>query len=207
MENTKEEMQIKRLFVGSLHTNCYIIKNGDKACVVDPGGDAEKILAHISGLKVSEILLTHGHFDHMMVADEIRRATGAKIYVSLEDKSMLQNSSTSLYEGFNGSAEGFVPLIAVETYSDTVRAANIEFEVIKTPGHSPGSVCLYADGELISGDTLFAGAIGRTDFGSYDDIMRSIWRLMLLDDEVKVHPGHGFSTTIGRERNENPFLR
>ncbi len=200
-------MEIKRIFVGALHTNCYVVSCGDEACVVDPGGDEEKILAKISGLNVTKILLTHGHFDHIMAADAVRKRTGARIYISREDESMIKSADTSLYGGFRGSDEGFSPLSADEVYSDTVTVGSVEFEVIKTPGHSPGSISLYGEGELISGDTLFAGSIGRTDYGSFDEIMHSLWRLMLLDDEVRVHPGHGFSTTIGKERNENPFLR
>lgn len=206
MEETK--IEIKRLFVGALHTNCYILREGDEACVVDPGGDAEKIISRLSGFKVSKILLTHGHFDHFMAAAAVKEATGARIFVSAEDEYMLRSADASLYYGFTGSGEGFSPVTADEIYSDTVRIGTSDYEVIKTPGHSPGSVSLYCGNCLISGDTLFAGAIGKIDPSlSYDDIMRSVWKLMLLDDEVRVHPGHGFSTTIGKERNENPFLR
>lgn len=200
-------MEIKRLFVGKLHTNCYIITSGGETCIIDPGDEEEKILRHTAGLNVTKILLTHGHFDHIMAADGLRKKTGAKIYISREDEQMTKNPNINLYSDFNNSDEGFVPFEADAIYSDSVTVGDTEFEVIETPGHSEGSICLYADGELISGDTLFAGAIGRTDYGSYDKIMRSIWKLMLLDDSVKVHPGHGFSTTIGTERNENPFLR
>lgn len=200
-------MEIKRLFVGKLHTNCYIITCGNETCIIDPGDEEEKILRHTVGQNVTKILLSHGHFDHIMAADAIRKKTGAKIYISREDEPMTKNPNINLYTDFNNTAEGFSPFEADEIYSDTVTVGDTEFEVIKTPGHSNGSICFYADGELISGDTLFAGAIGRTDYGSYDEIMRSVWKLMLLDDDVRVHPGHGFSTTIGTERNENPFLR
>ncbi len=200
-------MEIKRLFVGNLHTNCYIITCGEETCVIDPGDECEKILAHTVGKNVTKILLTHGHFDHIMAADSLRKATGAKIYVSREDEPMLKNPNINLYFDFNHTNDGFISFDADEIYADTVTVGDTEFEIIKTPGHSNGSICLYADKELISGDTLFAGAIGRTDYGSYDEIMRSVWHLMLLDDDVRVHPGHGFSTTIGTERNENPFLR
>lgn len=200
-------MKIKRLFVGALHTNCYIIECGSEACVVDPGGNADKILKHLEGKNVSKILLTHGHFDHILAAEDIRKATGAKLYISREDEEMLSDPYKNLYADFQKTTDGFSPLSADAVYSDAVTVGDTEFEVIKTPGHSKGSVCFYSGGELISGDTLFAGAIGRTDFGNYDEIMSSIWKLMLLEDDVKVHPGHGFSTTIGTERNENPFLR
>lgn len=200
-------MEIKRLFVGKLHTNCYIITCGNETCIVDPGDEEEKILAHTAGKNVTKIILTHGHFDHIMAADAVRKATGAKIYISCEDEPMTENPDINLYSDFMHTKEGFLPFRADETFGETLRVGDTEFEVIKTPGHSSGSVCLYADNELISGDTLFAGAVGRTDYGSYDEIMRSVWKLMLLDDEVRVHPGHGFSTTIGTERRENPFLR
>lgn len=201
------KMKIKRLFVGELHANCYILECDGDTCIVDPGADAEKILKHTEGKTVSKILLTHGHFDHIMAAASVREATGAKIYVSREDEEMLADPYKNLYADFSKTTEGFVPFSADEVYSDEINVGSTKIEVIKTPGHSKGSICLFGDGELLSGDTLFSGAIGRTDYGSFDEIMRSIWKLMLLDDEVKVHPGHGFSTTIGIERNENPFLR
>lgn len=200
-------MKIKRIFVGDLHTNCYIVECEGETAVIDPGSDGEKILAHADGKPISKIFLTHGHFDHILAANYIKSKTGAKLYISEEDAMLLSDSEKNLYKEFSKDENGFTPVEADFFYNDTVKLGNTEFEVIKTPGHSSGSICLYADGELFSGDTLFAGSIGRTDRGNFDEIMHSLWKLMLLDDDVKVHPGHGFSTTIGKERNENPFLR
>lgn len=200
-------MEIKRIFVGELHTNCYIIECKGETAVIDPGSDGEKILAHTGGKPVSKIFLTHGHFDHILAANYLKKETGAKLYISEDDATLLQDSEKNLYAEFNRGSEGFLSVEPDYFYNDTVTLGDTEFEVIKTPGHTNGSICLYGDGELFSGDTLFAGSIGRTDRGSFDEIMRSLWKLMLLDDETKVHPGHGFSTTIGKERNENPFLR
>lgn len=200
-------MIIKRIFVGDLHTNCYIVECEGETAIIDPGSDGEKILAHTDGKPISKIFLTHGHFDHILAANYIKNKTGAKLYISEDDAMLLKDSEKNLYTEFCKHEKGFEPIEADFFYDETVKLGDTEFEVIKTPGHSSGSICLYADGELFSGDTLFAGSIGRTDRGSFDEIMHSLWKLMLLDDDVKVHPGHGFSTTIGKERNENPFLR
>lgn len=199
-------MNIKRLFVGPLHTNCYLLEHGGSACVIDPGGDAPKILAKVGAQRVDKIILTHGHFDHMLSAKALRQATGAPIYVSQKDAPLLKDPALSLYDDMHLD-EAFPAVEADAFFTESITLCGIHFEVIETPGHTDGSVSLYADGELFSGDTLFAGSIGRHAEEKADVIMRSLWKLMLLDDDVRVHPGHGFSTTIGQERAENPFLK
>lgn len=199
-------MNIKRLFVGPLHTNCYLLDGEGGMCVIDPGGDAEKILSKIAESSLEKIVLTHGHFDHMMAAKALHQATGAKVYISEKDAPLLKDSALSLYEDMHLS-EPFPALEADAFFEESITLCGVNFEVIETPGHTEGSVSLYGDGELFSGDTLFCGSIGRHAEKNSDIMMRSLWKLMLLDDDVRVHPGHGFSTTIGQERAENPFLR
>ena len=128
------------------------------------------------------------------------------VYISQKDAALLMDPALSLYDDIH-SQKPF-PALEPDAFLDkSISLCGINFEVIETPGHTEGSVSLYADGELFSGDTLFSGSIGRHDEENSDVIMRSLWKLMLLDDDVRVHPGHGFSTTIGQERADNPFLR
>lgn len=199
-------MEIKRVFVGELYTNCYIVESETEVCVIDPGDNIEKILKHTKDKKIAKIILTHGHFDHIMAADKIRKISGAKIYISKEDACMLKDADKNLYNEFKKVNNGFLPIEPDCFFEDKVDICGYEFDVIKTPGHSDGSICLYFDKDLFSGDTLFEGTIGRCDYGDYNKIKESLKKLMILDDDVKVHPGHGFSTTIGKERAENPFI-
>lgn len=200
-------MEIKRVITGALQTNCYIVENDCHACVIDPGDDCDVILAQIKGLTLDKIILTHGHFDHFMAAEELKNATGAKLYVSKEDSPMLSDYKKSLYDMLGIEESGFKPVTLDFFIGDKIDICGEVFEVLKTPGHSSGSICLLKDNILFSGDTLFAGSIGRYDHGSYDEIMHSLWELMLLEDDVAVLPGHGDITTIGNERKTNPFLR
>ncbi len=199
-------MNIEKIVVGALGTNTYIVRDNDLISVIDPGGNSDEILNRIKGGTLDKILLTHGHFDHIQAADEIRRKTGAKIYISLEDSSMTKDYDKSLYSMLGMGNNGFTSFIADFFYDEEIYICQNKFKVIKTPGHSSGSVCFLCDNILFSGDTLFCGSIGRFDYGNYDTIMNSLSKLMLLDDGVMVYPGHGDTTTIGRERRDNPFL-
>lgn len=199
-------MNIKKLTVGMLGTNCYILKGSDSVCVIDPGADADEILLATEGATVDKILLTHGHFDHFMAAENLKSKTGAKIYVSREDSGKLDDFTGSLYDILGIGDKGFIGAKADCFYEDVIELSGEVFRVLKTPGHSEGSICLLSDKILFSGDTLFKRSIGRYDRGNYQDIMHSLKNLMLLDDDTLVLPGHGDSTTIGEERISNPFL-
>jgi glyoxylase-like metal-dependent hydrolase (beta-lactamase superfamily II) len=202
--------------VGMLQCNCSIVgdpRTGD-AVVVDPGDDVDVVLAALRrhGLTCRAIVNTHTHIDHVGANHELRQATSARL--------MLHEADLPLYDHLPLQAEflrlGTAPVrAAVDEHiqqGDRVRAGACDLEVLHTPGHTPGSLCFHLDGPapvLFSGDTLFAGSIGRTDLwgGDYDQEIASIrTRLLALDDRTRVIAGHGPETTIGRERQRNPFL-
>jgi len=204
----------KILPVGPLQCNCSVI--GDEttreAMVIDPGDDIEDIVAILDAhkLQVKQIVITHAHIDHVGGAMKLRARTGAPILLNQNDYALLKMLDVQ------ASWLGMRPPGAVEIESDlkhdqTLEAGALAAKVIHTPGHTEGSVCLYFAPQklLIAGDTLFARSIGRTDLpgGSFQKIMRSLHeRVLSLPDETAVIPGHGPATTIGEEREENPFL-
>ncbi|MDY0340706.1 MAG: MBL fold metallo-hydrolase [Coriobacteriia bacterium] len=202
-------MRIARLTLGPLDTNCWLVDDGagGPSLVVDPADEAEAILSAVDGASVEAVVLTHGHFDHIAAAREVCAATGAPLLVHAADAAGLTSAA-----GTGGAMFGLdvtaPPADRVLEDGDTVRAGDLTLVVIHTPGHTPGSICLSESGHLLSGDTLFAGSIGRTDFpgGDMAAMRRSIGRLASLSDDVRVYPGHGPETTIGRERRVNPFF-
>jgi hydroxyacylglutathione hydrolase len=204
----------KVLPVGPLQCNCSII--GDEgtreAMVIDPGDEIDDILQIVKqhGLKVKQIVVTHAHIDHVGGAMKLKKLTGAPILLNQNDQALLKMMDVQ------AAWVGMMPpgKIAIDQSlgdADRLRVGNLEATVMHTPGHTEGSICLYfpAEQKLIAGDTLFAGSIGRTDLpgGSFDKIMDSLkGRVLALPDETIVVPGHGPETTIGEERESNPFL-
>jgi hydroxyacylglutathione hydrolase len=200
--------------VGPLQCNCSVI--GDEgtreAMVIDPGDDIDDVLALICkhGLTVKHIVITHAHIDHVGGAMKLRRFTGAPVLLNQNDYALLRMlDAQATWIGM--ATPERVEVDHTITSGDKVRAGSLEASVIHTPGHTEGSVCLYfpAQKKLIAGDTLFAGSIGRTDLpgGSFQKIMSSLRESVLaLPDETLVVPGHGPQTTIGEERQSNPFL-
>lgn len=200
------------LTVGSLAVNCYIIgsKKDNKAIVIDAGGDHEEILNTLKkhNLTLQFIINTHAHFDHVGGVRPLQDLTGAKFLLHREDIVLLNY--------LNNQTDAFglpsIPMPKVDrplVDNEEVLIGNEVIRVIHTPGHSPGSVCFLINHAVFAGDTLFAGSIGRTDIygGSYDKIINSIkTRLFTLDDHVIVYPGHGTFTTIGEEKQHNPFF-
>jgi glyoxylase-like metal-dependent hydrolase (beta-lactamase superfamily II) len=203
------------LAVGPLQCNCSII--GDEttreAMVIDPGDDIEDILSLIAkhNLQVKQIVITHAHIDHVGGAMKLRAATGAPILLNQNDYALLK--MLDMQAAWVGMAfPGKVEIDQNLRQSDVLKAGPLAASVIHTPGHTEGSVCLYFSGEkkLIAGDTLFAGSIGRTDLpgGSFEKIIRALHeKVLALPDETIVVPGHGPLTTIGEERENNPFLK
>jgi hydroxyacylglutathione hydrolase len=201
--------------VGLLQCNCSVIgdKTSREAIVIDPGDDIQDVLALVRkhNLQVKQIVVTHAHIDHVGGAMKLRTATGAPILLNQNDYALLKMLDVQA-AWIGVPTPGKVEVDHSLGQADTVKAGALEANVIHTPGHTEGSICLYfpADKKLIAGDTLFAGSIGRTDLpgGSYEKIIRSLHNQVLaLPDETVVVPGHGPMTTIGAERESNPFLQ
>ncbi len=206
-------MIIKKLEVGPIMANCFILgcESTKEAVVIDPGDDADRILMELakSELKVKYLINTHGHFDHVSANKRMKEATGAQIAIHPEDEPMFNELSRSA-QMFGLSSENSPPADILLNDGDEITFGEITLQVIHTPGHSKGGISLYTKGHLFSGDTLFAGSIGRTDLagGDYDTLISSIKeKLLVFDEDTIVYTGHGPETTIGNEKRMNPFLR
>ena len=206
-------MKIEQYCVGQVATNCYFIINNEtkEMLIVDPGDSAQMLADRIrrENLEPKAVLLTHGHFDHAMAAEELAEMFGIKIYAHEAEKDTLKDpgKNVSMMIGLRDvyQADVFVK------DEEILELAGMELKVLHTPGHTAGGCCYYLEKEkaLFSGDTLFCQSVGRTDFpgGSMSGIVRSIKdKLMVLPDEVKVYPGHMDRTSIGAERAHNPYL-
>jgi glyoxylase-like metal-dependent hydrolase (beta-lactamase superfamily II) len=205
-------MQIETLAVGPLQVNCFIVacEKNREALVVDPGDEAERILKrlHASGLQLKLVVNTHGHFDHVGGNRLLVEESGAELLIHQDDLPVLRRARehATLYGMSVTPSPEPSRLLAG---GEILAVGELRLQVLHTPGHSPGGICLLGDGHLFSGDTLFAGSVGRTDLpgGDHDTLIEGIRRqLLVLSDETVVHPGHGPDTTIGREKRANPYL-
>ncbi len=210
-------MILKMFTFGMYLTNCYVVgcEETKEAIVIDPGFDrdreAKEVLNFIeqNGLHVKYIVNTHGHADHTAGNGIIKKATGALILIHEDDAIMLTTVAKTLSRVF-GLRVTSPPADRTLRDGDVIQVGRIKLAVLHTPGHSRGGISLLGENFVFSGDTLFAGSIGRTDFpgASFEEIMQSIkTKLVTLPDHFKVYPGHGPITTIGREKKHNPFLQ
>ncbi len=206
------DFKIGRIVLSVCATNCYFIyhEGGSDCIVIDPADRGDYIFEALKskGFNVTSILLTHGHFDHIWGCSKLRSLSSAPVYALDKEQDLLENAGLNVSED-----AGRACTVKVNTYvkdMDVLELNGFKIQVLATPGHTAGSCCYYLpeDGVLISGDTLFAESVGRTDLptGSMSELTHSIEeKLSALPDEVQVYPGHGDQTTIGHEREYNPF--
>lgn len=208
-----DKVEITKLVVGTVETNCYIAFNKERneAVIVDPGDNAEKIAACCNkmGAAVKAILLTHGHFDHVMAVQELREMWSVPVYAYEKEAGVLSDEALNLSNQFRRNQINIQADIWLKD-RETFELIGYTFMLLATPGHTCGSCCYYVESEqaLFSGDTLFAGSYGRVDFptGSSEAMLHSVAEILFdLPDEVKVYPGHMGETTIKEEKKYNPL--
>ncbi|MEM0078896.1 MAG: MBL fold metallo-hydrolase [Nitrososphaerota archaeon] len=199
--------------VGLLMSNSYVVFDPDlrEAIIIDAGDEADKILRMIekNDVKVKAIYATHGHFDHVLAVREVKEQLGCKFYIHREDLPLLERASESYMKLFGEERLGPPAPDGYVSEGDIIKIGDYEMKVIHTPGHTSGSVCYVIEGAVFTGDTLFAGSIGRTDLpgGNLQKLIDSLTRKLLsLPEDYSVFPGHGPSTTIGIEKLYNPFI-
>ena len=210
-------MITKMFTVGTLCTNCYVVGCTEtrKALIIDPGFEtdieAKTVLKEIDQrkLRVRYIVNTHGHPDHTSGNGIMKRLTGAPILIHEYDAPMLTESTKNMSMLFGLRTASLPPADQMLHDGDIVQVGSVALRVLHTPGHSRGSISLLGADAVFTGDTLFAGSIGRTDLpsSSYEEIMLSIKKLAKLPDRIRVYPGHGPTSTIGEEKRHNPFLQ
>lgn len=207
-------ISIKSCALGMLGANCYVITDtaSGESAVVDPGGydkRIDRILSEIGYKNIKYILLTHGHFDHTDGANEILKRTQAKLAIGKDDVRMLSDADENLSAPFSFGQSEKIKYDILLSDGDKIKLGESEIKVITTPGHSKGSVTFMCEDKLFTGDTLFKGSIGRTDFPSsnYADMTASLIKLAQLEGDFEVFPGHDSKTTLDNERARNPYLR
>ena len=206
-------MEIKTLNVGWNGTNCYIIYDigSGEASVIDPGGEAERIIAFLNEkkLKVKNIFLTHGHFDHILGVQQLKEATGARLVVHEADAVCLRDTHAALYNSLMPEPFRVAKPDILLKGGERTLVNGVEMLFVHTPGHSPGSMCLFMSNVLFSGDTLFADTIGRSDFPTSDPaaMAESLRNLYALNRDFVVYPGHGEPTSLFYEKEHNRDFR
>jgi glyoxylase-like metal-dependent hydrolase (beta-lactamase superfamily II) len=206
--------EIKRLVVGPLEANCYLVWDdvNRSAVIVDPGDEGDYIEKEVKkeGLDVKYIINTHGHFDHVGASGRLRDSLGARLAIHASDAPLLEGAPIQgSHFGIDTPSQPQPEVLVTD--GTVLKAGGLSITVLHTPGHTQGGVCLYLEkeGVIFTGDTLFTGSVGRTDLpgGSYDALMKSIKEKILpLGDNVRVLPGHGPETTVGEEKRSNPFI-
>jgi len=200
---------VNDIVIGMLGSNCYVIGANNQVAIIDAGADAKQVGKALEQYKsmAKYIILTHGHIDHICCLDELCEATKAEVIIHESEKDLLLDPEQNFSSVF-GDAYCFDKPVTLVKDNDRLEIGGIKLEIMHTPGHSKGSICIKLGNSIFTGDTLFKGTIGRTDMrnSDFDHMKESIARLMLLEDYVNVYPGHGESTTIGEERIR-PYMR
>lgn len=205
-------MIVKTYELGYFQTNCYLVidEETNEAFCLDPGGDAYEIIEDLKSMNIElkYIILTHGHGDHIAGVYKLKEETGAEVIAHKGDEYLIKGGTIELIPIFAN-----MKLFDVDRYvkqDDILEVGNLKLKVLETPGHTPGGISILVNDFVFTGDALFRGSIGRTDFpnGNQEQLIKSIKeKLLVLDDKVKVYPGHGVYTTIGLEKRFNPFFR
>lgn len=204
-------MEITLLTVGELEVNCYLVSEKGRAVIIDPGGDPKAVLRALEekSLKLEGIINTHGHFDHIGANGPLKAACGAPLYIHRDDRHCLGDAQVNLSMWAGLGPVVSPPADVLLSGGEALELAGLKFEALHTPGHSPGSICLKVEGVLFTGDTLFAGSVGRTDFpgSSWEALVDSLDQVILpLEPDTVIYPGHGPASTLRVEKQQNPFL-
>ena len=204
-------MKIEKIVEPYFGENMYILIDEEtkKCAVVDPGGASDKILNYIkiNSLELEYILLTHGHGDHIGAVNTIKSRTNAKVVAHNDEQELLNDNRKNLSYSMHCGPQELDADIYVHD-KDKLELGNLKLSFIHTPGHTKGCMCIRVNDDMFTGDTLFAGSIGRTDLygGDYKQIEKSLRKLAKYEDKVKIHPGHGPSSTLGIEKMSNPYM-
>jgi hydroxyacylglutathione hydrolase len=208
-------MLVEQMLVGPMSVFTYIVGcEKEKEClIIDPAGSSDTILSkmHGSGLTAKYVVNTHGHADHTWGNKAILAETGAELVVHREDAARISSGLNKVFSVAMGKRPSPKPHVLVKD-GDFLKIGKTQLEVIHTPGHTPGSICLYGEGNLFTGDTLFVGAVGRTDLkgGSFETLLKSLKKLLTLPPETRIWPGHHYGdvpvSTLSRERDTNPYI-